>query len=209
MRTPHPSRQRGFSLVEILIGMLIAMVGVVIMMEVLLTSEQRTRTTTTGNDALSSGAVMMHMLQRDLVQAGYGINSMNVLGCNLTLPNGKVMALAPVTINPAPALVAAGDASTDTLLVFYSSDNGQPEGNIVYSADAAEYTVQAPAAFEVNDYVVASPGGCGAGLTMTRVTAVTALTVTVAAATPAPTVLHNLGKAPRIVAYRVSGASLQ
>lgn len=209
MRTPHISRQRGFSLVEILIGMLIAMIGVVIMMEVLLTSDQRTRTTTTGNDALSSGAVMMHMMQRDLVQAGYGINSMSVLGCSLTLPNAKVVPLAPVVINPAPALVAAGDPNTDTLLVIYGSDNGQPEGNIVYSVDATEYTLQAPSAFTVGDYVVASTGACGGGLTLARITAVSALTVTVDTAVAGATVLHNLGRAPRVIAYRVREGSLQ
>lgn len=209
MRTPHLSRQRGFSLIEILIGMLIAMVGVVIMMEVLLTSEQRTRTTTTGNDALSSGAVMMHMMQRDLVQAGYGINSMSVLGCSLTLPNGKVIPLAPVVINPAAALVAAGDPNTDTLLVFYGSDNGQPEGNIVYSVTAAEYTVQAPSAFAVGDYVIPSTGACGGGLTLARITAVNALTVTADTAVAGVTVLHNMGKAPRVIAYRVREGSLQ
>lgn len=212
MRTPHISRQRGFSLVEILIGMLIAMIGVVIMMEVLLTSDQRTRTTTTGNDALSSGAVMMHMMQRDLVQAGYGINSMSLLGCNLTLPNAKVIPLAPVVINPAVALVAAGDPNTETMLIFYSSDNGQPEGNIVYAVDGLEYTMQAPSAFAVDDYVIASPGGCPTALSLARVTAVSALAVTVDTALAGATVLHNVGKVnnpPRIVAYRVKDNSLQ
>lgn len=208
MRTSHPSRQRGFSLIEILVGMLIAMVGVVIMMEVMLTSDQRTRTTTAGNDALSSGAVMMHMMQRDLVQAGYGINTVSVLGCGLTLPNTKVIPLAPVVINPAPAVVAAGDPNTDTMLVFYGSDNGQPEGNIVYSTDALEYTVQSPSSFAVGDFVVASAGGCGTGLTLAQVTAVTALAVTVNTSLATATVIHNMGRAPRIIAYRVRDGSL-
>src|SRR3954464_15140737 len=98
--------QRGFTMIEVLIGLLIAMIGVVIMMEVLITSEQRARTTTTGNDATSGGAIMMHMLQHDLVQAGYGINSTGLLGCTLTLPNGKKVPLAPV------AIFNAADTST-------------------------------------------------------------------------------------------------
>ena len=86
----QPARrgQRGFSLIEILVAMVIAMIAVVIMMEVLLSSDQRTRTSNAGNDALGTGAVMLHMLRRDVQQAGYGINTINLLGCNLTTPSG-------------------------------------------------------------------------------------------------------------------------
>lgn len=202
------SRQGGMSLVEVLIGMLIAMVGVIIMMEVLLTSEQRTRTTGSGNDALGSGAVMLHMMQRDLVQAGYGINSIGILGCNLTLPNGAVVPLAPVVINPPAALIPAGDASTDTMLVFYGSDAGQPEGNAVQSVSGNDYTMQSPSSFSVGDYVVAYPNGCGVGLTLAQVTAISALAVTVDNPVAGATILYNMGRTPRIVAYAVRNGAL-
>lgn len=200
--------QRGFSLVEILVGLVIAMIGVVLMMEVLLTSDQRTRTTSSGNDALSSGAVMMQMMQRDLVQAGYGFNTMNLLGCNLVVPTGPTIPIAPVTINPPTTLVPAGDPNTDTVLAMYGNDNGQPEGNAVYGVAGAAYTVQAPSAFKVGDYVVALPTSCSTNLNLARVTAITALTVTVDAAIANATILYNLGQAPKIVAYAVRNASL-
>lgn len=210
---PLSQRQRGFSLIEVLIGLLIAMIGVVIMMEVLITSEQRTRTTSGGNDAVSSGAVMLHLMQRDLLQAGYGLNSLNVLGCNLTLPNGKVVPLAPVVIYPAAStstVVPAGDPNTDRMLVVYGNDTGQPEGNTIYSLAASTYTIQAPTAFHDNDYVVASPGTCAANLTLARVAAggVGATTVTVNTAVAGATTLYNLGQAPRVIAYAVRNGSL-
>jgi type IV pilus assembly protein PilW len=205
-------RQRGISLIEILVGMVIAMVGVIIMMEVLLGADQRTRTSNAGNDATSTGAVMLHMVKRDLVQAGYGINTQGLLGCNLTLPNGKVIPLAPVVINPAAALVPAGDANTDTLLVVYGSDNGQPEGNAVFSVDvaASSYAMQAPQAFSPLDYVIAYPGGCGAGLTLARIPAggVTTLAVSVDAVTAGATIVYNMGQSPRVVAYAVRNGAL-
>jgi type IV pilus assembly protein PilW len=201
-------RQHGFSLIEVLVGLLIAMIGVVIMMEVLITSGQRGRTTSSGNDAMSGGAVMMHMLQRDLVQAGYGINSVNLLGCNLALPNGKVVPLAPVVINPAAAVIPAADANTDRLLLFYGNDNGQPEGNVVFSVAGAAYTVQAPTAFSVGDYVVAYPDSCVGNLTLARVTAVDAVSVTVDTVTAGATTLYNMGRAPRVVAYAVRNGAL-
>ncbi|MDE2607448.1 MAG: PilW family protein [Burkholderiales bacterium] len=206
------ARQQGFSLIEILIGLLIAMIGVVIMMEVLITSEARTRTTTSGTDAMSSGAVMLHMLQADLKQAGYGINSLGLLGCSVTLPIGAAVPLAPVVVNPPTALVPAGDANTDTLLVLYGNDNGQPEGNAVASTAGSDYTVQAPTAFNVNDYVVASTsaatGPCTGTLTLAQVTAVTALTITVNTVQAGATAVYNLGQSPKVVAYAVRNGSL-
>lgn len=198
----------GFTLVELLIGMLIAMIGVIIMMEVLLSSEERTRTTTGGNDALSNGAVMLHVLQRDLLQAGYGLNAMKLLGCSVVLPTGATVALSPMVINPATTLVPAGDANTDRILVFYGNDNGQPEGNTIYTVTGNDYSVQSPTAFAVGDYVIAAPDTCTAALTLAKVTAVDTSKVTVDTVLPSGTVLYNMGKAPRVVAYAVRGGSL-
>jgi type IV pilus assembly protein PilW len=204
-------RQRGFSLIEILIGLLIAMVAVVIMMEVLITSEQRTRTTSGGNEALSTGAVMLHLMQRDLVQSGYGINTLKLLGCNLTLPNGKTVPMAPVVIYKASdtsTVVPQADADTDRLLVFYGNDTGQPEGNTIYTVTGSTYTVQAPTAFNVDDYVIAHPDSCGANLKLAKVTAVTATDLTVNDAQAGATTLYNMGKAPKVIAYAVRNGSL-
>lgn len=219
MRTlslPRPlasRRERGFSLIEIMVGLVIAMIGVIIMMEVLITSEQRTRTTNAGNDALSSGAVVSHMVQRDLVQAGYGINSLGLLGCTLQLPTGTTtvpVPLAPVVINPVLATpLPANDPNTDVLLVFYGNDNGQPEGNAISSISGNDYAVQAPTAFNKNDYVVAFPGSCGAGLKLARITADPSVTtVTVDQVEPGATALYDMGQSPRVVGYMVRNASL-
>lgn len=211
-RLSQPARrgQRGFSLIEILVAMVIAMIAVVIMMEVLLNSDQRTRTSNAGNDALGTGAVMLHMLRRDVQQAGYGINTINLLGCSLTMPSGAAVPLAPVVINPPAALVPAGDANTDTMIVVYGNANGQPEGNSVFSVDAAakQYTMQSPSAFAQNDYVIAYAGSCGAALGLEQVTDVAALTVTVDTVEPSAVTLYNLGPNPRIVAYAVRNGQL-
>jgi type IV pilus assembly protein PilW len=204
--------QRGFSLMEVLVGMLIAMVGVVIMMEVLLTSEQRTRTTGTGNDALSSGAIILHMMKKDLVQAGYGLNSQNIIGCNVVVPTGAAVPLAPVVINPPTALVPAGDANTDRLLVFYGNDPGQPEGNEVFGVDAGAktYSMQAPTSFNDLDWVVAVPATCAGNLTLARVpvTGISALDIKVSVVEPTARFVYNMGSNPRVIAYAVRNGSL-
>ena len=103
-------RTRGVSLVELLVGLVIGMIGVVIMMQIFSVSEGYKRTTTGGDDAQNNGAIGLYGLQRDLRQAGQGTNSFNglvppgaaasLIGCNVTLRAG-------VTIN-ANALAALG-----------------------------------------------------------------------------------------------------
>lgn len=200
---------RGFSIVEIMVGMVIALVGVVIMAEVLVNSEERNRTTSSGNDAFSSGAIMLHMLQKDLQQAGYGLNTLNLLNCNLTLPSGATVPLAPVVLNPAATLLPSGDANTDRVLVAYGNDDGQPEGNAINNIAGAVYTMQSPTSFHVGDYVVAYPASCAANLTLAKVTAVTATTVTVDTGVAGGTILYNMGNSPRFVGYRIRSGALQ
>ena len=208
--------QHGFSLIEVLIGLLIAMIGVVIMMEVLITSEQRTRSTTGANDAMSGGAIMLHMVQGDLLQAGYGINALKLLGCSLTLPNGKTVPLAPVVIYKASdtsTVVPQGDANTDRLLVVYGSSTGQPEGNTIYSVAGDAYTVQSPTSFNTNDYVLTYTGSCATPIVLTQIAAATTtpgVTVNVTAGTgiAAATTLYNLGQTPHVIAYAIRNGAL-
>jgi type IV pilus assembly protein PilW len=205
-----PRRQAGFSMVEILVGLAIAMIGVAIMMEVLLTSEQRSRTTSSGNEAFSTGAVMLHMMQRDLVQGGYGINAQRLLeGCAVTVPTGAAVPLAPVRINPPVALVPAGDPNTDTLLVVYGSDNGQPEGQQIFGKFGTTYGVGSPSSFVPGDFVVAAPPACTGTVPLAQVTGPpTGNRVPVSTVVPTASALYNLGRTPRMVAYAVRNGSL-
>ena len=117
-------RMQGFSLVELMVGLVVGMIGVVIMMQIFSVSEGYKRTTTGGDDAQNNGAIALYGIQRDLRQAGQGTNSFNglvppnaaasLIGCNITLRAGvTINANGPVTINHAS--IPAGDANTDTL----------------------------------------------------------------------------------------------
>lgn len=199
---------RGFSLVELMVGMLMALIAVLVMMQALLNTEERGRSATADNEALSNGAVMLHLVARDLVQAGYGLNALRLLGCALTLPSGAVIPLVPVAINPPSTVLPSRDANTDSLLLMYGSSESQPEGNPVAAVAGGRYTVQAPSSFATGDFVIAAPDSCPAPLTLAQVTAVNATQVTVDTVEPAATALYNLGKSPRIVGYRVHDGSL-
>jgi type IV pilus assembly protein PilW len=104
----HASRgQRGVTLIEMMVGMLVGMMAVLVISQVLLTSEGQKRTTTAGADAQVNGALALYALQRDVEQAGYGITSSpGIIGCpisarfNGSAPTGFATTLAPVFITP-------------------------------------------------------------------------------------------------------------
>lgn len=68
-----PARFHGFSLVELLVGMVIAMLATVVVMQVYEAFEGQKRTTTGGADAQTNGSIALFNLQRDVAMAGYGL----------------------------------------------------------------------------------------------------------------------------------------
>lgn len=203
----------GFSLVEIMVALVIGSLAAIIMLQVFALSEERKRTTTSGGDAQSNGVLAFYQLQRDIAQAGYGFSATSLFNCNTVWPVASgsnittPVRLAPVTINPGTAIIPAGDADTDTLLVIYGNNNGQPQGNLILAQSGASNTVQMPTSFTVGDRVIAGPATCTANLALDRVTATTASTVTVATG-GAGTTLYNLGPAPSILAYAIRNSTL-
>ncbi len=209
--TPH--RAAGFSLVEIMVGMVIGMFGLLIMMQVFSLAEEQKRTTTSGGDTQSTGAIALYGLQRDIRQAGYGISDAKLIGCNVLLRAGVTLnSMAPLTINHAS--IPAGDANTDTLLVAYGNTNSSPQGDgVVSQPSATSYVVQTGPSFAINDRVIAAPTTRTAPCTLTldRVSQVgvpTVQHVSVATGAASMATLFNLGQSPKIFAYAVRGGDL-
>jgi type IV pilus assembly protein PilW len=76
-------RSGGFSLIEILVGIVIGMVGLLVIFKTVATWDSHTRSTTSGGDAQVSGTLAMFNLERDIKQAGLGFGTAlpTVLGC--------------------------------------------------------------------------------------------------------------------------------
>lgn len=215
--SPRQNRRRpvesGFSLVEVMVGMLIGMIGIIIMMQLFALSEDRKRTTTGAGDAQNAGAIALYGLQRDIRQGGYGITESNLLGCDVLLRGGVTLtAMAPVTINH--AAIPAGDPNTDTLLVVYGNSNSSPQGEVIIDQAGAvtpPYTVGALGSFSTNDRVIAAPASrlTPCSLTLDRVTSVTtAVNVAAGSAGMGQGTLFNLGQAPKILAYAIRRGNL-
>ena len=209
-----PLRHAGFGLVEIMVSVVIGMLAILVMMQQLSIFEHNKRTTTGGADAQNNGAIALYGLQRDIRQSGYGFviwaNPPNApfppFTCNVALLSGGTVPVVPVIINPATSIVPAGDANTDTLLVFYGNTNQQPQGNPITAQVGLDSTVQLPASFTVGDIVIAAPDSCSGNLLARPVTAVAATTIT--SATGAGTAMYNLGQTPSVLAYAIRDGNL-
>jgi len=111
--------QHGFTLVELMVGMLIGMVTVLIVAQVFSFAEGQKRTTTTGADASVNGAIALFTLQRDIQGSGYGLAAKpEAIGCTLKAKTGSFNYSDPL----APVVIKAGASSTvpDTIVVMSS-----------------------------------------------------------------------------------------
>ena len=211
---------------ELMVALVIGLFGVLIMVQVYSLAENNKRTSSSGNDAMNEGISNLYALQRDVSMGGFGIADTKLLGCNTVLRSGvTLVAMAPVTINH-PS-IPAGDANTDTVLIVSAYSNGSTQGDsITASAGSDQYTVNTPASFSVNDWVIPTPlvrtcSGTASSLTpalaLTQIAATTSTSVSVTSGTgtvlpsylsPYPT-LFNLGpKPPKVIAYAVRSGNL-
>lgn len=215
-RSTFQHRDAGFSLVELMVGVVVALAAALVVTEIFKVSEGQRRATTGGDDAQTTGAIAISLLQRDLRQAGQGFSTTSLLGCTLNLGNSRSVGnLSPVAINPAG--VPAGDDDTDILVVSYGGGAGLPEGTFINSQPgAAIYSVAAGQAFQANDRVIAAPATravapatCTLNLTTVSIAPVASdVTVTLGMANASSGTLYNLGRQPRFVAYAVRSSRL-
>ena len=128
-------RESGFSLVELLVAVAIGLIGIIIMLQVFENAEGVRRTTVSGGDAQQNGVIALYSMERDVRNAGMGINEIHLLAppCNMVgydgarntpnFPTAGTIVLTPVQIFP------GGTPTTpDQLAVFYGA---QTQANTV------------------------------------------------------------------------------
>lgn len=154
------SKQAGFSLVEVMAGMLIGLVTVVVIFQVLTLSEGYKRNATGTSDALENGAVSLFLLERDIRQGGAGLERSR-FGDLINASDGSTrtfdFTLAPVLIAP-----GAGNLA-DSITVVYG--NSIASGDVKKVAPPGMTSVSDPVTvtsaygFANNDlFIIAAPG---------------------------------------------------
>jgi type IV pilus assembly protein PilW len=115
-------RERGFTLLELMIGVLIGALSSLVIAKVLAFSEGQRRTTTHGSDAQVNGALALDAIQRDAQMAGYGMSSaLDALGCAIKAQFGGV----DFTWTLAPVLITAGAGGAPDSIAFMGSSTSR------------------------------------------------------------------------------------
>ena len=114
-------RESGFTIVELMVGVLIGLIAIVIMFQLFAVSEAQKRTTAGAGEAQQNGVTSLYLLQRDARMAGYGLYH-PMLGCFTTGFYNPTAAkyqfrLVPLPVGEAQGVTGIAVAARDILLL--------------------------------------------------------------------------------------------
>ncbi|MDB5753336.1 MAG: prepilin-type N-terminal cleavage/methylation protein [Ramlibacter sp.] len=165
MCSPHPSadraRQAGFTLIELMIGVVIGLLASLAVTHVLVNSEGQKRTTMAGSDAQINGALSLSTLQRSIQSAGYGFAATPmVIGCPISARwNNAVIAGFPASLVPVTITDGAAGAP-DTVRVLASGKTSfSVPGRIIppgYAAGAKTVPIASIRGIQTGDLMLAA-----------------------------------------------------
>lgn len=163
--------QRGFGLIEILVGLVIGLIAILVIGNVVALFEGQKRTSTGGSDAQTNGAVAMMLLAEEIRMAGFGLTTpgLKTGGGNLFCPKGtniyfgglvsdpggvpEMGLVAPVRIvdggksDPDQIIVARSDAEFGVLVATVQTSVTLPtitiDSNLGYSEDGQLFLIGA------------------------------------------------------------------
>ena len=138
----HNHNQTGFTLVEIMVGLVIGMLVSIVIVQVLSTFEAQKNTTTGTADAQTNGNIALFSIGREIQQAGYALLPVTVspLECTtLTFGGTGITSISPITI--VNVVAAAGVSASDSITIRYGTS---PSGGVPTQITAAPVGLAVP-----------------------------------------------------------------
>ncbi len=161
LRETRRGRSRGVSLVELLVAAAIGIIASLAIFQVFAVFEGQKRTTASGGEAQTSGTLALFTVERELRQAGYGINNLEFLGCKIQGRDAE--SGSNFTLELIPVKITQGAAGApDTIIVMYGSGELVPNpAGITQSMPSAssDYKVSNRYGFQEGDIVIAAEAG--------------------------------------------------
>jgi type IV pilus assembly protein PilW len=174
--------QRGFGLIEIMVGVVIGLIAVLVIYQVYAVAEGFKRNTTAAGEAQQNGLFSTFVLGMEIGNGGAGMAAaaQDLASCPdpATFPATDPRHFAE-TFRPIPVMIydGGGASTSDKFVVNYSmattlANSALFTGN---AAPGATFPVQSPGGFHVDDLVVgiSAPTAPGSPCASSRVTAVT------------------------------------
>jgi type IV pilus assembly protein PilW len=180
-------RQRGFSVVELMIAVVIGLLAVMFATRLMVNAEQSKSASVGGSDAMQNGMLALFSINTDASQAGWGLNDDLVNGCNTSLTDSAGFQLATavrsgVTITPlVPAVINNGGQGSDTLTLYSGSGLAGVGSTQVWQNYGGGTTIGvsavSPFGFNQGDVIVVAPEPSGANCSLAQISAPPAASV--------------------------------
>ena len=149
--------QSGFSLIEVMVGLVVSLLVSLVIMQVLSVFEGQKRSSSGSADAQTNGSIALYNLQRDVQLAGFALpifsSSNSPLQCTAFIPSGTN--ISPVSITDGGTAAGASDILT---VRYGTSDAGGSPAIISTVNPGNEVLVLNNAACKVKDSVIISKG---------------------------------------------------
>jgi type IV pilus assembly protein PilW len=163
MRHPHFHTARryssGLSLIEIMVGVAIALVTTLVIFQVFANSNTTNRSTAAGNEAQISGNIGMFQLERDVKAAGMGFGTLTTMSaagvpCTVQAIN-PALAVAAFSFPLVPVVITAGAAGApDQIDLLYGDSAFLTSGRRYGSATAISKTTVSSGGIQLGDLAV-------------------------------------------------------
>ena len=147
----------GFSLVELMIGMTLGLVGMLIVAQVMSTNASFQASTNAAGEAQTVGNLSLYTIERDLKQAGFGISTPALLGCQLTGWNNSSSSIISQPLYPANIDDGANADDSDSITIAYGTSEthmGAVPLAAAYDGSGADINVQNRFGYFVGDFFV-------------------------------------------------------
>jgi type IV pilus assembly protein PilW len=160
MSAPTPflrrTRHHGFSLIEVMIGVVIGLIAVLVIYQVFAAAEGIKRNTTSAGDAQQNGLLSSFMLTVELMNASNGVAS-----AMLALDSCPATGSMDTSFRPIPILITDGGGPTapDQFVVNYSISNSTVTPlPLKQPAAGLDYVIHSPFGVAVGDLIVGISG---------------------------------------------------
>lgn len=144
MMTPsRTARQpRGFSLVELLVSVVIGLLALMFATKLFVASERNREGSVGGSDSMQNGMQALFSINRDVAQAGWGLNDPMIAGCNTVFADTKGYQLATATrsdvvgtITPMAAVLIEANGAAPDRISLYAGTSLSGTGEVGLSKD--------------------------------------------------------------------------